>query len=142
MDPLLSLSPRSVPKAKHDPAFPGFLLFRVAASGWARLPGVSAFGRPVLANARRDVWQVELPDGSSEQLFTYAAAVRELRRAGIALPAAAELADRALDIGGLHDDERFLLGKSLSGFRHARHGAFYDQASCAYRWAENQFPEP
>lgn len=120
---------------RPDPAFAGFRLFRADSSGWTPAPGISVFGNPVLENPRGDAWEVRLPDGAPEQLFTYAAAVRELAAAGLGFPSAAELEASAVP-PDIRKGDGTAPYPAFSGFRHARDRAFYDSGAAAYRWTD------
>ena len=41
---------------------------------------------PVRRNAKNDIWEITLPNGETEQLFSYGAAIREVSKAGKRLP--------------------------------------------------------
>lgn len=60
--------------------------FKIESSGWQIDESETVWGMPVRRNAKNDIWEITLPDGETEQLFSYGAAVREVSKVGKRLP--------------------------------------------------------
>lgn len=119
--------------------------FKIDSSGWHLTDLETAWGSEVKTNPERDIWEITLPDGKSEQLFSYGAAIREVAKAGKKLPDMKDwtkLLTRInpdIDISGnWQDDEtvRKLLSPVFVGFRHSKTSSYYDQGIRAYYWSK------
>lgn len=58
--------------------------FKIDSSNWTRWEDIN--GTKYLINPEKDIWEIILPDGTREQLFTQIAAIRETQKAWKTIP--------------------------------------------------------
>jgi len=101
--------------------------FKINSDGWKK---ITVDNEEYLESPEKDVWELLSEECRGEQLFTYAAAIRETKKAGKLIPSDNELSE-------LLKTAEDLKNVKLPGYR-ITNGAYYALGSYLFLWSSTE----